>query len=43
MRRAASERASFAWEGAMVAIFAACSWMAATTAGWEWPMFVLTI
>ena len=41
--RAASDLASLTWAGAIVAILPACFWMAATTDGWEWPMFVLTI
>ena len=42
MRRAASERASFTCCGAIVQMSAACSWIARTTAGCWWPMFVLT-
>lgn len=40
MRRAASERDSMAKAGAKVVIFPACSWIAATTFGCWYPMFV---
>ena len=39
MSRAASLRASLAWNGAMVHSRPACSWMAATSFGCWWPMF----
>ena len=42
MRRAASLRASLAWNGAMVHSRPACSWMAATNLGCWWPMFMFT-
>ena len=37
-RRASSERGSVAIGGPIVASFAACSWIAATTFGCEWPI-----
>ena len=43
IRWAARLRWSLAWTGAIVHSRPACSWMAATTFGCWWPMFVLTI
>ena len=40
--RASSERGSVAIGGPIVARRAACSWIAATTFGCEWPMLTLT-
>ncbi len=42
IRRAASPRARLAVGGEIVVRSAACSWIAATTAGCWWPMLTLT-
>jgi len=39
---AARPRARFACAGLIVGSVAACSWIAATTLGCRWPMFVFT-